>query len=961
MDVLNNLTPQQWARVRLLFEQALAQPAADREAYVNGSDELPAVKKEVLSLLAHATGGAGAATGFMVQPVQFGQPGAGPETAERPLHSVADELFGPAGLEPGAAGPGAGPDDAALADPQRLGQRLGAWEIVAPLGAGGMGEVFRARRADGSFEGEAAIKVLKRGMDSKAVLQRFALERRVLARLHHPHIAHLLDAGVTPDGLPYFVMELVHGMSIDLACAGRSLPARIGLVLQLTDAVAYAHRNLLVHRDLKPANVLVDEQGQVKLLDFGIAKALDPLESRPGTLPGQEPELDITAVVERPFTPLYASPEQVRGEPLGTATDVYSLGVLLYVLLTGQRPYGRDARTPLDAARAVLEEEPTRPSALPPMEVTEVPDAPALPTDGVRLDADLDNVLLKALQKDPALRYASVDALAADLRAYLEGRPVSARAPGWAYLAGKFVRRHKLPVALAAMAVLALAGGLGATAWQAREARLARDEARMRLADTRAVLRDLVFRFGDGVALLPGGMKLQRDLLQDTLKTLERSAAARAGAAVDPGLLADQAMLHARLAELMGNDGGASLDQPGGAAAHAEQAIALGRQAGAAQFSDWRLANWLSRAYVVRAQLQRGQGQVAQALATLDESQQPLNAALAATTDEEGRLWLQGAQGSALITSAQLLFAAGSPSLNRPEEAGQRYQQATRLYQQMLSQPAVLARMDAKARPEEPKAAHYVMHQLSTILEAEALIALRRDDLAGARTSAQAAVARQRELLQADDKTVSWRDGWMARNNTLALTLLRQGDHAGALLAAQRAWDAARALAASEGKDSRWAAQAPAVLALQYGRALALNGRAAEALAVGENALPTLAAAAQQPTNTLAQRRAAQMHLQLSQTLQALNRAAEAQPHAQQAVQALRKLAGSTPKEQVAWREVHVLLAEALAWSAQLQAGAPAQAEALRAEARRAYEVAHAAGPLKADRAEAWRQLGGKP
>ena len=215
------------------------------------------------------------------------------------------------------------------AEEDRSGQRLGAWRIVSRLGSGGMGEVWLARRDDGAFQGEAAVKVLRRGMDSAAVLARFAQERQALAQLAHPHIARLLDAGRTADGLPYFVMERVVGQALDRACEGRSLEDRLQLFLQLADAVSYAHRRGLVHRDLKPGNVLCGEDGQVKLLDFGIAKALDPQEGADGmtTLGGA-----------RPYTPHYASPEQVRGEPVTAATDVYSLGVVLYQLLTGARP-----------------------------------------------------------------------------------------------------------------------------------------------------------------------------------------------------------------------------------------------------------------------------------------------------------------------------------------------------------------------------------------------------------------------------------------------------------------------------------------------------------------------------------------------------------------------------------------------------------------------------------------------
>ncbi len=504
-----------WPAIRRLFDEALDQPPPERERHVRDSGAPPAVQAEVLSLLAHL-----------------------PD-------------------EPAAAAP---PVLAAAHEPPLLptGLRLGAWEIVAPLGQGGMAEVFLARRADGAWDGEAAVKVIKRGMDSAAVLARFAQEQRALARLAHPHIARLLDAGRTPDGLPYFVMERVRGLPIDQACAGRSVDERLGLFLQLADAVAFAHRQLLVHRDLKPSNVLVTDEGQVKLLDFGIAKALDPTENA-----GPEQ----TAAGQRQFTPHYASPEQVRGEPVDTGTDVYSLGVLLYVMLTGVPPYGRGASTVFEAIRAVLEEAPTRPSGLAhPL----LADDPGWLATRKRLAGDLDNILLKALSKAREARYPSAEALAADVRAHLAGWPVSAHPPSWAYRSGRFLRRHRLAAGLASALGLAVVGGAGAALWQAHEARLARDAAQAHLAELRRLAHAMIFEVND--ALQAGATEGRRMLVKTAADYLERQAA---GAPPGDGEAMELAEALSGLAKLEGHAYTDNVGQFAAGLAHYRQALAL--------------------------------------------------------------------------------------------------------------------------------------------------------------------------------------------------------------------------------------------------------------------------------------------------------------------------------------------------------------------------------------------------
>jgi len=509
-----------WTELKRLFDDALARPAAEREAWVRGCGAAPELQAELLSLLAHSTGGGSDDPDFLAAPAAS------------------------AGL---------------------TGERLGPWLLIELLGSGGMGEVWRARRADGAYEGEAAVKLLKRGMDSAAVLRRFAQERQALARLDHPHIARLFDAGLSPQGLPYFVMEKVEGQAIDKACEGLTVEQRLHLFLQLTEAVSHAHRHLLVHRDLKPGNVLVTAEGQVKLLDFGIAKALDPLEGAPE-------DASQTQQGERPYTPSYASPEQVRGEPVSTATDIYSLGVLLYQMLTGIRPYGRQASTPREAAQSVLEEQPTRPSALSPGQVGD----PQWPARRRQLRGDLDNILLKTLEKDPARRYASVDALGVDLRAHMRGYPVSARAPSPAYLLERFVQRNRLGVGLGLLALLALLGGLAGTLWQKHEAEVARAQAEQRFAQLRQLSNKLVFSYHDQIAQLPGALATREALLKDALGWLDGLASDLGPQlARDPGLAREMAESYSRIAALQGDGFSPSREQLQAAEQNIVKALAL--------------------------------------------------------------------------------------------------------------------------------------------------------------------------------------------------------------------------------------------------------------------------------------------------------------------------------------------------------------------------------------------------
>jgi eukaryotic-like serine/threonine-protein kinase len=346
------------------------------------------------------------------------------------------------------------------------GDQVGVWRLVRPLGAGGMGEVWEVERADGQFDQRAALKLLKRGFDSDEVLRRFRVERQILAHLRHPAIAHLYDGGIAPDGRPFFVMELVAGEPLTVACARRelSIADRLAAMLTVCEAVDTAHHSLVVHRDLKPSNVLMTAGGEIKLLDFGIAKLLS--EGEEGT---------ETRAWERLMTPAYAAPEQILGEPVTTATDVYALGTMLYELLTGRLPH----RRPAGAARLaehVEHESVERPSTAVLRSAEDgVDGSTSQPADRRRharlLRGDLDWIVLRALAREPERRYASASALAADLRRHLTGKPVAARPDSVAYRTGKLVRRHRVAVIAAALVLVSLLAGLAAALWQAREAR----------------------------------------------------------------------------------------------------------------------------------------------------------------------------------------------------------------------------------------------------------------------------------------------------------------------------------------------------------------------------------------------------------------------------------------------------------------------------------------------------------
>jgi non-specific serine/threonine protein kinase/serine/threonine-protein kinase len=485
------------------------------------------------------------------------------------------------------------------------GVRIGPYRLVRELGRGGMGTVYLAVRSDDAFQQRVALKVLKRGMDTDAIVRRFRTERQILASLDHPLISRLLDGGATPEGLPYFTMEFVEGQPIDEYCDSQRLgtDARLVMFRKICSAVQYAHQNLVIHRDIKPANVLVTADGTPKLLDFGIAKLVDP------DFAGET--LAATAAGSPLMTPEYASPEQVRGETVTTATDVYSLGVLLYELLTGRRPYDLTSRTVADIARVICDSVPERPSTA----VTRAASDPGHAGEAVtgadgpqprahrrsvdpqrlrrRLAGDLDNIVLKALSKEPGRRYASVDQFSEDVRRHLAGLPVMARKDTLGYRTGKFVRRNRTGVAAAALVIAALVAGIVGTTWQARAARRERARAEQRFEDVRHLANTALLDIHDAIRDLPGSTPARQLLVSKGLEYLDKLA----GDAGDrPDLRRELAAAYLKVGDVQGRPLNANLGDTAGALASYRKAVATYESIGAAASADFALRRELALA-----------------------------------------------------------------------------------------------------------------------------------------------------------------------------------------------------------------------------------------------------------------------------------------------------------------------------------------------------------------------------
>jgi hypothetical protein len=504
-------------------------------------------------------------------------------------------------------------------------KRVGPYEIDRLLGRGGMGAVYLAHRADGQFEQNVAIKLIDLPFATDVFRDRFRQERQILAGLQHPYIARLLDGGVTAEGELYLVMEYVDGVPIHRFCEERKLSQyqRIELFLRACEAVQFAHQNFVVHRDLKPDNILVAEDGTPRLLDFGTAKLLSTSPDR------QDSQLTRDGYLS--FTPQYASPEQVLGNPITTASDTYSLGVLIYLLLTGTPPYELKELTMGEMLRTVCEEAPRR---------------PPVTGGGKRLDADLEAILLKALRKEPQERYLTAERLGDDLRAYLEGQPVAARRGTFRYRASKFIRRHRWGLAAAAMLAATLVAGVAGVLWQARVANAERRKAEARSADLRQLSNSLLTELDEAIQQVPGTTGAQKLLVTSVLKHLDRMAADAQG---DRQTQLDLAKAYTQLADLQADATFQSLGDTAGGLVSVDKAIALSTPWAGPNSKDREAIHALANAQYTRGSILYDDAPI----------QQTFAAAQAAIATYERLLELPGATASEIYDAAKAYAILG--------------------------------------------------------------------------------------------------------------------------------------------------------------------------------------------------------------------------------------------------------------------------------------------------------------
>jgi len=728
-------------------------------------------------------------------------------------------------------------------------QDIGPYRLIRQLGQGGMGAVYLAERVDAEYQKQVAIKLIKRGMDSQFILRRFRNERQILASLDHPNIARLLDGGTTRDGRPFFVMEYIDGKPIGQYCDDRILSTaqRIQLFRTVCSAVHYAHQNLVIHRDIKPGNILITADGTPKLLDFGIAKLLNP--------EGAGDTIDATAAAIRLMTPEYASPEQVKGELVTTATDVYSLGVVLYELLTGHRPYRLTSHAPQEIARVICGVEPERPSTavsrtetIPTADGTEsislTPEEVSKTREGLpeklrrRLRGDLDNIVLMAMRKEPARRYASVAQLSNDLERHLEGRPVSARPDTFWYRTGKFVRRNKLAVIAAAAIFITLIGGIVSTTIQERKAQ-------RRFADVRQLANSFLFEFHDAIKDLPGSTPARELVVRKALEYLDRLAAESKG---DAALQRELAAAYDKVGDLQGGLYQSNLGDTEGAQASYEKALRIREALAAAEPQNEEINSGLSNSYSRVGQLSWTRGDPA-AAAEWHHKAKDIDERLAAADpgDQEKQYRL----GASRLDYGFMLAASG-----KIQEGLQVLKDALPPFEALASsQPPRDKYRDGLATAYE---------RIATVL---AVGTSGRDE---ALEYYRKSLDIREALLASAPVNTDYRRGVAASYSNIGDTQLKIGDRTGAIESYRKAFEIMYDLSTSDPKNGQFRQDA-AFISASIGIALAANGDGENALAYAKRAKDMLDGLVQEdPTSFIVRFRLAIAHESLGDSCMAL-------------------------------------------------------------------------------------------
>jgi non-specific serine/threonine protein kinase/serine/threonine-protein kinase len=725
-----------WQRVKEILNQALDTPEADRAAFLeqacNGDRE---VRAEVESLLAS--------------------------------HAEAGEFIEPA--PPVAPAP--------VPDSLRTGTDIGPYRIVQLIAEGGMGAVYQAVRVDDLYRKVVAIKIIRRGVHDAYARRHFDTERQILAHLDHPAIAKLLDGGTTSDGRPYFVMDFIAGTPIDEYCDAHKLGLRQRLALFQTvcAAVHYAHQNLVIHRDIKPPNILITEEGAVKLLDFGIAKLLDP----------DALGLDQTLTTLQAITPEYASPEQLSGGQITTASDVYALGVLLFRMLSGRRPYALDSRGLEQLWDHVRNRAPRRPSEAVRVEeedgVTREMIAAARGAPPERLErqlvGDLDTILLMALRKEPERRYCSAEQFSADIRRHLEGHPVTARPDTIRYRAGKFIRRHRAAVAALTLAAASLVAGIITTSWQARVANRERLRAERRFQEVRGLARSVLFELHDSIVALPGSTQTRELLVKRAQQYLD-SLADETGS--DASLQRERAAAYERIGDVLGLPTQANLGQSAQALVSYRKALDIEKQLAQNDPKDASLQMDMARAH----------NRVCRVLQSTGAFQESLQACLDAKRihGEQSSLHPNDAAVSAELAATCQNLAGAYSSLGDWQRSEAERSTALRVFDELH-----------RAHPESDT----YLYELATAYHRMAGLQEQLAQYSDGYANAQRAVALFDELSARHPKDLRQRLDWTFAEQRLGSILISIGNLDAALDAFERVIPIREQLCALDPKDAR--------------------------------------------------------------------------------------------------------------------------------------------------------------